>query len=134
MLANESEAKCDVENLLRRIVAYVNDEPSPNDHLLSKNGIGQETILNLEIDGICYTLMRSQAEPSRVPATLSPREKEVARLVVKGLSNRAIGTVLEISPWTVSTHLRRVFTKLKVRSRAEMVARVLQNQLLGSPE
>jgi DNA-binding CsgD family transcriptional regulator len=60
---------------------------------------------------------------------LSPRERQIARLVADGATNRAIGSVLEISLWTVSTHLRRIFAKLGVGSRAEMVA-----QLFGAPQ
>jgi DNA-binding CsgD family transcriptional regulator len=57
-------------------------------------------------------------------AELSPREYEIARLVAQGLPNKTIAAVLEISYWTVSTHLRRMFAKLNARSRAELVARV----------
>jgi DNA-binding CsgD family transcriptional regulator len=53
---------------------------------------------------------------------LSPRELQIARLVASGATNRAIADALEISLWTVSTHLRRVFAKTGVASRAEMVA------------
>jgi DNA-binding CsgD family transcriptional regulator len=60
--------------------------------------------------------------------SLSPRELQIARLVADGATNRAIGSVLDISLWTVSTHLRRIFAKLGVGSRAEMVA-----QLFGAP-
>lgn len=56
--------------------------------------------------------------------TLSPREQEIARLVARGATNRMIASVLEISAWTVSTHLRRIFAKLGVASRAEMVAKL----------
>jgi DNA-binding CsgD family transcriptional regulator len=59
---------------------------------------------------------------------LSPREFEIARLVAHGATNRAIATTLDISLWTVSTHLRRIFAKLAVSSRAEMVA-----NLFGTP-
>jgi len=54
--------------------------------------------------------------------SLSPRECEIARLVCKGLPNKTIGSVLDISQWTVATHLKRIYTKLGVRSRAAMVA------------
>jgi hypothetical protein len=46
--------------------------------------------------------------------------------VAKGLPNKCISAVLEISTWTVATHLRRVFAKLGVSSRAAMIARVLE--------
>ena len=45
------------------------------------------------------------------------------------VTNQAIAGSLEISAWTVSTHLRRIYAKLAVSSRAEMVA-----HLLGSAE
>lgn len=52
---------------------------------------------------------------------LSERELQIVELVAQGQSNKQIAKKLKISEWTVSTHLRRVFTKLKVDSRAEMV-------------
>ncbi len=54
---------------------------------------------------------------------LSPREAEIIHLVATGLPNKCIGAVLEISTWTVATHLRRIFAKLGVNSRAAMIAR-----------
>ncbi|WP_197906149.1 helix-turn-helix domain-containing protein [Mycolicibacterium litorale] len=62
--------------------------------------------------------------PQRIVA-LSPREQQIARMVAYGRTNQAIASSLEISVWTVSTHLRRIFAKLAVSSRAEMVAHLL---------
>jgi DNA-binding CsgD family transcriptional regulator len=53
---------------------------------------------------------------------LSPREHEIARMVGQGYTNRAIARVLDISLYTVSAHMRRIFTKLGVGTRAAMVA------------
>lgn len=64
---------------------------------------------------------------------LSPRECEIARLVASDLTNKEIAAVLEISEWTVSTHLRRMFTKLEVHTKAGMVARVLDAVAAADP-
>lgn len=54
---------------------------------------------------------------------LTGREIEIAILVSLGFPNKQIASHLNISEWTVSTHLRRIFTKLQVNSRAAMVYR-----------
>jgi DNA-binding NarL/FixJ family response regulator len=54
---------------------------------------------------------------------LSERERQVARLVVDGLTAREIGEQLFISRRTVETHLANVYAKLGVRSKVELVGR-----------
>ena len=54
---------------------------------------------------------------------LTPQEVAVSRLVRQGLSNREIATELFLSTKTVEFHLRHVFMKLGVRSRAQLIAR-----------
>jgi DNA-binding CsgD family transcriptional regulator len=63
---------------------------------------------------------------------LSPREHEIVRMVAKGHPNKVIADVLNISSWTVCTHLRRIFAKLGVGSRAAMVAQLLELGVLAS--
>ena len=58
--------------------------------------------------------------------SLSPREKEVLALLAQGHSNAAIGKTLYISPVTVKVHVRHIFDKLGVRSRAEAALRASQ--------
>jgi DNA-binding CsgD family transcriptional regulator len=57
---------------------------------------------------------------------LSPREKEVLALVARGLTNPQIGQALFISPVTVKVHVRHIFEKLGVRSRAAAALRAAQ--------
>jgi len=84
-------------------------------------------ILDLEVDGVRCVLVRRPLEPA---VGLSPREREIARMVAKGYPNKVIARVLEISSWTVSTHLRRIFAKLGVSTRASMIAQLLGDGLL----
>lgn len=51
---------------------------------------------------------------------LTTREHEIAALAASGLTSRAIAERLQLSVRTVDSHLSRVFTKLKVRSRADL--------------
>jgi DNA-binding CsgD family transcriptional regulator len=55
---------------------------------------------------------------------LSPREYEVAALVLRGLSNRAIAETLSIKSDTVKKHMTRVFDKVGVDSRVQFMSLV----------
>ena len=68
----------------------------------------------------------AQSTPDHSILTLSPREKEVLSLVAQGLSNREIGLALFISPVTVKVHVRHIFEKLGVKSRAAAAIRASQ--------
>jgi DNA-binding CsgD family transcriptional regulator len=52
---------------------------------------------------------------------LTPREQEIICLIAVGLSNKQIASRIDISIWTVSAHLRRIFAKLKVDTCAAVV-------------
>lgn len=58
--------------------------------------------------------------PSRSADHLSPRERDVLRLLVDGLSNDEIATTLCLSEATVKKHLGRVMTKLHMRNRVQV--------------
>lgn len=61
---------------------------------------------------------------------LSPREEEVVKLVVAGLSTRQIGDRLFIAEHTVQRHLSNVFEKAGVRSRRDLVKQLFFTQVL----
>ena len=62
---------------------------------------------------------------------LTPRERDVLAMIGQGFSNKRIARILEISPETVKTHVKRVFLKLAVNTRAEAVCRAGSLGLLG---
>ncbi|HLY13048.1 MAG TPA: response regulator transcription factor [Candidatus Limnocylindrales bacterium] len=68
-----------------------------------------------------------------IDPTLTTREQEIARLVVGGRSNGEIGAALAITTKTVEGHLRRMFERLGIESRAELSARAVAEGWLEVP-
>jgi DNA-binding NarL/FixJ family response regulator len=69
------------------------------------------------------TLRRSRrplAEP------LTDRETQILRMVVQGMSNKAIANRLGLGEGTIKSHLRNIYRKLQVRTRAEAAAQAVQ--------
>jgi two-component system, NarL family, nitrate/nitrite response regulator NarL len=90
----------------------------------------EEVLFDTEVDGSRYLVLR-MPKPHRSRVQLSPREQEIVRMVAKGHPNKVIADVLNISALTVCTHLRRIFAKLGVGSRAAMVAQLLELGVSG---
>jgi ATP/maltotriose-dependent transcriptional regulator MalT len=62
------------------------------------------------------------ARASRVTESLSPREHSVLRSMSSGLSNKRIAQELQIAPETVKSHVKGIFIKLAVQTRAHAVS------------
>lgn len=60
---------------------------------------------------------------------LSEQEKKITKLVCEGLSNKEIAVNLSISEQTVKSHLNRIFKKLNVNNRAQLVSLCKDNDL-----
>lgn len=74
--------------------------------VLERSASPQTTTLRLETHGV------------------TAREREIAILLARGLSNAEIATELVLSPYTVQDHVRSLFEKTRVGSRQELVARI----------
>lgn len=72
-------------------------------------------------------------EPA-VPPTedyhLTPREREILRLLADGLLKKEIADALDLSPSTVSGHLQRVYVKLHVSTNTGAVAKALREKII----
>jgi len=62
--------------------------------------------------------------------SLTPREREVLALVGRGRSNAEIAEQLVLSPLTAKTHVARLFAKLRVRDRAQLVVAAYESGLV----
>jgi DNA-binding NarL/FixJ family response regulator len=104
-------------------IAFASDLPSEQ---------GADEICRFVLDG--RTLVVAEAGDNRcrkvstgssdeIASRLTGREVEIAVLVAQGFATKNIAYRLQISEWTVSTYLRRIFATLGVDSRAAMVYR-----------
>ena len=76
-------------------------------------------------------LRASQADPCD---TLTPREREVLRHIVKGASNAQIADAMAISPNTVSVHRGNLMKKLGLHSEADVVRFAVRHGILSAPD
>lgn len=74
-----------------------------------------------------------QAMPGLEDISLTPREREILRLIAQGLTNREIAERLTLSLNTVKTHRQHLYQKLGLHRRADLVAYALRRGLI-SPE
>lgn len=76
---------------------------------------------------------RERNQRHQEPAQLSPREKEVLRLLAEGLARKEIAEQLDISLRTVASQLRTIYDKLHAHSGPEAVAKYLAPQRASGP-
>jgi FixJ family two-component response regulator len=77
-----------------------------------------------------FALDQIRASQTQRLASLTPRERQVAQLVVDGLANKAIAANLNISQRTVEVHRSNVMTKLAVKTLPELVKAYLSIESL----
>jgi DNA-binding CsgD family transcriptional regulator/tetratricopeptide (TPR) repeat protein len=77
------------------------------------------------------TLRRRQ---SAAREHLTPQELQIARLVAEGKTNRDVAATLFVTPKTVEFHLTRVYRKLEIHSRSELVRRMAADETEREPD
>ncbi|MBA4183110.1 MAG: response regulator transcription factor [Acidobacteria bacterium] len=76
------------------------------------------------------SLFQTFTPPTNADYHLTPQEKELLKMLVKGHSYKTAAYQLKISIHTVSFHLRNVYEKLRVHSKSEAVAKALREQIV----
>lgn len=78
------------------------------------------------LPGVLISVLRLEEDQESlapvIEESLSPREREVARLAMRGLHDAEIAEHLMLSPHTVKHHLKAIYRKLGLRSRVELAA------------
>jgi DNA-binding CsgD family transcriptional regulator len=123
-LLPQSGCRPRLEKLIRELIGQITKDSEPSLQT-SQSRVHEEIIIDTVVDGERYLLIRMSV-PTTGFKSLTPREQEIVRMVAKGYPNKTIAGVLNISCWTVGTHLRRTFAKLGVASRAAMIARIME--------
>jgi DNA-binding CsgD family transcriptional regulator len=91
---------------------------------------------------VAYALSEAKPDPSTTPVperaptedptgNLTRREREVATLVARGLTNRQVAEELSISERTVANHVAKMLSKLGLRSRAQIATWANERKLLA---
>lgn len=75
-------------------------------------------------------VLRRQSGAMKAAAILTTREIEVVRMVARGLRNKEIADELSITEGTVKAHLRTIFEKVDVDSRAKLILYAREKHLV----
>jgi NarL family two-component system response regulator LiaR len=90
---------------------------------------GRPTLASEVTEALMYTI----ANPSPPGDSLTPREREVLALMVKGLSNTEIAVQLTVSVSTVKFYVSSILAKLQVATRVEAATLAVERHLVSRP-
>jgi DNA-binding CsgD family transcriptional regulator len=102
------------------------DECESDEGVCNNSVAGELMVHGKKFFVICASEHNRDSCDGNIADILTKRELQVALLVSGGRVNKQIANQLKLSEWTVATHLRRIYAKLGVRTRAAMVAKIIK--------
>ena len=95
-------------------------------------GVGRSLFEADTVDAVLHAAGHAVKRRRALPAGLTPREVEVLRLLVRGLSYKEIAQELVISRKTAGSHVEHIYAKLGVSNRARASLFAMKHGLMGS--
>lgn len=91
---------------------------------------GQTYVSSAVMEQVMESMVRDRKTPRTGIACLTPREREVLRLIAEGLSGKQIATTLGVSAKTIETHRSRIMEKLEIHKVSGLVRYAIREGLL----
>jgi DNA-binding NarL/FixJ family response regulator len=105
--------------------------PEPRQLAAALEAVVRElVVLNSEVASPFHPAASRTTPPDELTEPLTPREREVLRLLASGLANKEIAAKLKISEHTAKFHVASILGKLGAASRAEAVSIGMRNGLI----
>jgi DNA-binding NarL/FixJ family response regulator len=125
MLTVEEDSERVFDSLKAGATGYLVKNVAPDEILEAVEDVHRGGApMSSHIARMVVTTFRHPTPLGPVDLALSPREADILRLLAKGYRSKEIADELGIAVGTVNTHVRHIYEKLHVRSRAEAVARL----------
>lgn len=110
---------------------YLLKDMEPEDLLsnLNQAALGKMVISERLSSMLAQALQSNRKRTGPDISSLSPREKQIIKLIAGGLPNKLIARKLNITEGTVKVHVKHLFKKLNLRSRVEVAVWAVQEGL-----
>lgn len=130
ILSGETTGDLVFEAVRLGVDGYVTKDSSRNEVADAVVAVARgATVFSPVVQQVLASEVRGRSQDDDLPV-LSPREREVLRLIADGLTGPAIGRELHIGAATVKTHTQNIYDKLGVAERAAAVAQAMRRGLL----
>lgn len=121
-----------VTALKRGADGYLLKDMEPEDLLTAlHNAAGGKMVLSETLTPVLAASLReSRPSGDRDIQSLTPRERDIIKLIAEGLPNKMIARRLNITESTVKVHVKHLLKKMKLKSRVEAAVWVLQSNVI----
>jgi len=119
------------KSLSGRIVVFSVKDMEPEDLLkaLQQSAAGEMVLSEALTPVLAASLRANRATSDRDVTQLTPRERDILKLIAQGLPNKMIARRLDITESTVKVHVKHMLKKMKLKSRVEAAVWVHQERI-----